>query len=87
MIHKYGFVHADPHSGNILVKKDKSGGDKLVLLDHGLYQELDEKTREQYNWFWLGLILNRQDIAVRAANNLGARNGLLLCSILTSQTR
>lgn len=87
MIHKYGFVHADPHSGNILVKKDVSGKDILVLLDHGLYQELDEKTKEQYNWFWLGLILNREDIAVNAAHKLGVKNGLLLCSILTSQTR
>lgn len=38
MIHKYGFVHADPHSGNMLVRKDKNQKDQLVLLDHGLYQ-------------------------------------------------
>lgn len=38
MIHKYGFVHADPHSGNILLRKDKKGRDQMVLLDHGLYQ-------------------------------------------------
>ena len=36
--HKYGFVHADPHSGNLLVRKDKKGKDQLVILDHGLYQ-------------------------------------------------
>lgn len=41
MIHKYGFVHADPHSGNLLVKKNQKGEDVLYLLDHGLYQELD----------------------------------------------
>lgn len=38
MIHKYGFVHADPHSGNLLVRKDRKGRDQLVVLDHGLYQ-------------------------------------------------
>lgn len=38
MIHKYGFVHADPHSGNMLVRKDSNNRDQLVLLDHGLYQ-------------------------------------------------
>lgn len=27
MIHKYGFVHADPHSGNILLRKNKKGKD------------------------------------------------------------
>jgi predicted unusual protein kinase regulating ubiquinone biosynthesis (AarF/ABC1/UbiB family) len=27
MIHKYGFVHADPHSGNLLVRKKENGQD------------------------------------------------------------
>jgi hypothetical protein len=30
-------VHCDPHAGNILVRKSKSGVDEIVLLDHGLY--------------------------------------------------
>jgi aarF domain-containing kinase len=67
MIHQYGFVHADPHSGNLLVRKLSSGRDQLVLLDHGLCQRLDEATRNQYNWFWLGLILNDQKMAAEAA--------------------
>ena len=33
MTHKYGFVHADPHSGNLLVRKDNKGKDQLVILD------------------------------------------------------
>lgn len=37
MIHKEGYVHADPHSGNLMARKYK-GRDQLVLLDHGLYQ-------------------------------------------------
>ena len=37
MIHKEGFVHADTHSGNLMVRKYKKK-DQLVLLDHGLYQ-------------------------------------------------
>ena len=31
-----GFVHCDPHSGNILVSKGE-GGVTISLLDHGLY--------------------------------------------------
>ena len=27
MIHKEGFVHADPHSGNLLVRKNKNNQD------------------------------------------------------------
>jgi aarF domain-containing kinase len=59
MIHQEGFVHADPHSGNLLVCKNSNNEDQLFVLDHGLYQELTAETRESYNWFWLGLILNK----------------------------
>lgn len=38
MIFVNGYVHSDPHPGNILVEKDeKSQEVKIVLLDHGLY--------------------------------------------------
>uniref|UniRef100_A0A8C9JZV7 AarF domain containing kinase 5 n=1 Tax=Panthera tigris altaica TaxID=74533 RepID=A0A8C9JZV7_PANTA len=37
-----GFIHSDPHPGNVLVRKGPDGKAQLVLLDHGLYQFLDE---------------------------------------------
>lgn len=37
MIFINGFVHSDPHPGNILVRKDTKGQTEVVLLDHGLY--------------------------------------------------
>jgi aarF domain-containing kinase len=37
MIFVHGFVHSDPHPGNIFVRKGKNGGTEIVLLDHGLY--------------------------------------------------
>lgn len=37
MIFKNGFVHSDPHPGNLLVKKDEKGKLNIILLDHGLY--------------------------------------------------
>lgn len=37
MIFKHGFVHSDPHPGNLLVNKNKNGQLQLILLDHGLY--------------------------------------------------
>lgn len=37
MIFTHGFVHSDPHPGNILVKKGANGGTEVILLDHGLY--------------------------------------------------
>ena len=38
MIFGEGFVHSDPHPGNILVKKNKDSNKvEVILLDHGLY--------------------------------------------------
>lgn len=37
MIFIHGFVHSDPHPGNILVKKNHKGNCDIILLDHGLY--------------------------------------------------
>ena len=37
MIFQHGYVHCDPHPGNVLVHKNKSGVDEVILLDHGLY--------------------------------------------------
>lgn len=37
MIFNRGFVHSDPHPGNILVRKSEKGSTDIVLLDHGLY--------------------------------------------------
>lgn len=36
MIFKHGYIHCDPHPGNVLVDR-RDGQTKLVLLDHGLY--------------------------------------------------
>lgn len=39
MIFVNGFVHCDPHPGNVLVRKGPDTGKvEIVLLDHGLYQ-------------------------------------------------
>lgn len=37
MIFIHGFVHSDPHPGNILVNKSEGGHCDIILLDHGLY--------------------------------------------------
>jgi aarF domain-containing kinase len=40
MIFKNGFVHCDPHPGNILINPicDKTNEFEIILLDHGIYQ-------------------------------------------------
>ncbi len=52
-IFRTGFVHADPHPGNLLVRRRPgSEGDgrrrantQLVILDHGLYETLPANLR------------------------------------------
>ncbi|KAI5968982.1 hypothetical protein CANMA_001978 [Candida margitis] len=56
-IFKYGFVHSDPHPGNLIARINDKGKQELVLLDHGLYTTLPEKFRLQYNQLWKDLFL------------------------------
>ncbi|KAJ8753429.1 hypothetical protein K2173_019828 [Erythroxylum novogranatense] len=57
MIFINGFVHGDPHPGNILVCPKGPKGFSLVLLDHGVYKQLDEGFRQDYCQLWKALIL------------------------------
>ncbi|KZV95129.1 ABC1-domain-containing protein [Exidia glandulosa HHB12029] len=61
MVHLNGFFHADPHAGNLLIRpahrtaKHRHNFD-LVLLDHGLYFDLEDQLRLDYSKMWLALI-------------------------------
>ncbi|KAK3597878.1 hypothetical protein CHS0354_029458 [Potamilus streckersoni] len=55
MIFVQGYVHCDPHPGNVLVNKTKQGT-QIVLLDHGLYQTLTDDFRVNYSKLWMSLI-------------------------------
>eukprot|EP01100_Stratorugosa_tubuloviscum_P013650 TRINITY_DN6984_c0_g1_i1.p1 TRINITY_DN6984_c0_g1~~TRINITY_DN6984_c0_g1_i1.p1 ORF type:complete len:343 (+),score=113.37 TRINITY_DN6984_c0_g1_i1:128-1156(+) len=46
----HGFLHGDPHPGNVFIRPNPKNKSKLqvVLLDHGLYKELSEEFREKY---------------------------------------
>ncbi len=49
-IFRFGYVHCDPHPGNVLVQKDPQGHVKIVLLDHGLYTVKEyEKQKKSRN--------------------------------------
>lgn len=61
MIFIHGFVHGDPHPGNILVSPNSKKGFTLVLLDHGMYKELDEGFKRDYCRLWKALILRDAD--------------------------
>ncbi|XP_070658345.1 uncharacterized aarF domain-containing protein kinase 5 isoform X2 [Bos indicus] len=77
-----GFIHSDPHPGNVLVRKGPDGKAQLVLLDHGLYQFLDEKDRLALCQLWRAIIL-RDEAAMKAhAAELGVQDYLLFSEVL-----
>ncbi|GAA5988452.1 hypothetical protein JCM11641_005348 [Rhodosporidiobolus odoratus] len=54
----WGFVQADPHPGNVLVRPNPSrpSHPQIVLIDHGLYVTLPEAFRQQYCSLWKSLM-------------------------------
>ncbi|KAF7782568.1 hypothetical protein Agabi119p4_1944 [Agaricus bisporus var. burnettii] len=60
MVFIHGWFHADPHAGNLLIRPAPSNSGspynfEIVLLDHGLYFDLDDELRVNYGRFWLSL--------------------------------
>lgn len=87
MIFVEGFVHCDPHPGNILVRRKSSGSDpEIILLDHGLYTTLPEKFRHAYSNLWISII-NADQVGIKKwAQELGAGDLFpLLACILASK--
>ncbi|XP_074596017.1 aarF domain-containing protein kinase 1-like [Brevipalpus obovatus] len=86
MIFVQGYVHCDPHPGNILVSK-VDGKPQVILLDHGLYSNLPEKFRHQYSQLWFSLI-NSDLVGVKKWSlELGAGDLFpLLACILAGKT-
>lgn len=84
MIFIDGFVHADPHPGNILLRKTKKGVTEVLLLDHGLYANLTNRFRYEYSKLWLSILSIDRSAMRYHANNLGVEGdlyGLFACMI------
>ncbi|KAJ7755229.1 ABC1 family-domain-containing protein [Mycena metata] len=54
----WGWVHCDPHPGNVIVRPHPAAPrtPQLVLLDHGLYVQLTEEFRREWCALWEGLL-------------------------------
>ncbi|XP_029349169.1 aarF domain-containing protein kinase 1 isoform X2 [Echeneis naucrates] len=60
MIFVHGFVHCDPHPGNVLVRMcPQSKKTEIILLDHGLYQDVEIRTNAALYLPQISELLNR----------------------------
>ena len=83
MIFGDGYVHCDPHPGNVLVQKSASGRTQIVLLDHGLYTQLSNQFRYDYADFW-NAIIHRDISAIKTSADklgVGMLYGLFACMV------
>ncbi|XP_012231002.1 aarF domain-containing kinase 1 [Linepithema humile] len=82
MIFIEGFVHSDPHPGNILVCNRDSQAE-IVLLDHGLYADLSDQFRWDYSKLWLAILDGDRAAMKEYCERLGVGDhyGLLSCMV------
>ncbi|KAL3068052.1 hypothetical protein niasHT_038042 [Heterodera trifolii] len=84
MIFRRGYIHSDPHPGNVLVRRSAiTGREEIVLLDHGLYCTLPDELRIDYAKLWLALMKPDQDEIRRVCErmNIGQNYGLFACIV------
>uniref|UniRef100_A0A8C7ZDK8 AarF domain containing kinase 5 n=1 Tax=Oryzias sinensis TaxID=183150 RepID=A0A8C7ZDK8_9TELE len=77
-----GFIHADPHPGNVLVRRGPDKKAELVLLDHGLYEYLQERDRESLCKLWRAIVLRNEAAMKKHSHALGVTEYFLFCEML-----
>lgn len=72
MIFVHGYIHCDPHPGNILIRKGVKDEAEIVMLDHGLYIELTDQFRLTYCRLWQGILNGDTSLVKRYCQALNA---------------
>ncbi|KIK55680.1 hypothetical protein GYMLUDRAFT_47642 [Collybiopsis luxurians FD-317 M1] len=69
----WGFVHADPHPGNFILRPNPQNPTipQLVLLDHGLYVRVDDEFRRDWSLLWKGLLTGEFKAVERSTKKWG----------------
>lgn len=83
-----GFIHCDPHPANVLVRvhPHRKNQPQLVLVDHGLYKQIDEDFRLTYAKLWTALMLADIKGIEKSCRDLGVEKMYpLLAAMLTSR--
>jgi len=89
MIYQKGFVHSDPHPGNLFARKKIINGKEdieLVILDHGIYTSLTEETRLSYTKLWRGILSQDEAMIKESSKELGADFYELFTAMIVNRT-
>ena len=81
-IFEWGWVHCDPHPGNMIVRPHPTikGAPQLVLLDHGLYVRSAPEFRRQYATLWKSLMTLDLEVLGEVASEWGIGEPKLFAS-------
>ncbi|KAI8393653.1 ABC1 family-domain-containing protein [Radiomyces spectabilis] len=82
-IFKSGFVHGDPHPGNVLVRPNPKNKSKtqVVIIDHGLYIQESEKFRLEYCKLWEALFMLDMKTMNKICESWGIHDSNIFASI------
>ena len=87
-IFKYGFVHADPHPGNIFLRESRLDKHhfEVVLLDHGLYADVDDDLRLKFAEFWVSIVNEDGEKLEQICNDWGIAHPDLFANLMSLQS-
>mmetsp|Transcript_28800 Transcript_28800/g.73421 ORF Transcript_28800/g.73421 Transcript_28800/m.73421 type:complete len:584 (-) Transcript_28800:963-2714(-) len=89
-----GFMHADPHPGNLMVREKGKpgllswllGGSRqpfeVVLLDHGTYLDIDKQMRQQFCQLWCSFVTADKVAQAELSTALAGERGTLVLPVL-----
>ena len=79
-IFQTGYVHCDPHPGNIFIRR-KDGTMQVVVLDHGMYIRETEEFRQQYCRLWQAMFLLDKETLKEISSSWGIQDPEFFASI------
>ncbi|EFC43929.1 predicted protein, partial [Naegleria gruberi] len=83
----HGHMHADAHQSNVMVKQNPNNPSEpqIVILDHGLYKDLDDHFRINYAKFWVSIVLNDKKGMDDYCKSIGIKDYRLYTSMIMLQ--